>query len=91
MTGQHAAWWDEHAEGSWKGLHHLVLVEAGVHCDDDGIVHVPYRRPDGTVHREHLFAEGGRSWWSPGDGLIPLGLELLPSADLASALRSGHH
>ena len=35
-------WWDEYAEGPWKGISSLVLVEAGIHCDADGIVHVPY-------------------------------------------------
>lgn len=70
--------WKEHSERPWKGISHLVLDEAGVHCDEAGVVHVPYRNLDGSVHREHLFCEGGRSWWSPGEGLIPLGLELLP-------------
>ena len=59
----HLAW---QSERPWKGISYLVLDEAGVHCDAAGVVHVPYRNLDGSVYREHLFAAGGRSWWTPG-------------------------
>ncbi len=77
-------WWNAEAERPWKGISWLGLAEAGVQCDASGIVHVPYKTPDGTVFREHLFAADGRTWWAAGEGLIPLGLELLPPRPHAS-------
>ncbi len=64
-------WWNPHAERPWKGISWLVLDEAGVYCDHTGVVHVPYRTRDGKVHREHLFGESGRTWWTPGAGADP--------------------
>ena len=75
--------WKKHSERPWKGISYLVLDEAGVYCDAAGVVHVPYRNLDGSVHREHLFAADGRTWWTPGDGLVPLGIELLPGPETA--------
>jgi hypothetical protein len=66
----------------WKGISAAVLEQAGVH-ERDGLIVVPYRRPDGSLFRERLFAPNGRAWWEPGDGLSPYGLETLPPADQA--------
>lgn len=61
----------------WKQLDSLTLLEAGVTRREDGTVVVPYRRPDGTTVREKLFPPRGRSYWGPGLGIIPFGLEQL--------------
>ena len=69
----------------WKGLGRVTLDEAGVEFES-GLVLVPSRRPDGSVHNRHVFAEGGRCWWeTPGRELIPFGLERLPSTDVDRA------
>lgn len=61
----------------WKGLDTLTLLLAGVYQRSDGCVVVPYRLPGGAVFREKLFPPGGRSYWAPGQGLLPFGLEQL--------------
>ena len=71
-------------ERRWKGLHFLVLDEAGVSIGDDGLVRVPSRGRDGTVLREHYFRPDGRTWWSKGDGLSLFGLECIPEPEVAA-------
>ena len=71
-------------ERPWKGISFLVLDEAGVTIDDDGLTRIPYRLCDGCVFRERFVAPNGRTWWGPGTQLIPFGLETLPDADQAS-------
>jgi hypothetical protein len=61
----------------WKGIDYLVLDEAGVALADDGTATIPYRQPSGSVHRCRYVAASGRTWWGPGEGLIPFGLETL--------------
>jgi hypothetical protein len=51
---------------------------AGVTLDVRGTARIPYRNSDGTLFRERLLPARGRPWWGPGEGLIPLGLEMLP-------------
>lgn len=65
----------------WKGIPTYVLEEAGVTVDYDGLVHIPYRIPDGRLYAERVVAPNGRQWWRPGDGrpLIPYGLDRLAS------------
>ena len=31
------------------------------------------------MYRERFFAPNGRTWWGPGEGLVPFGLETIPS------------
>ena len=60
----------------WKGLDALVLLAAGVWQDARGLVHVPYRLPDGTAWREKIHRRGGGSYLGPGgEGVLPYGLE----------------
>jgi hypothetical protein len=61
----------------WKGIDAIVLAEAGVKRRPDGTVEVPYRLADGSTSRVKLFPPGGGSYWAPGEGLIPFGLERL--------------
>ena len=72
-------------EWPWKGISPDVLLAAGVRRDGD-LVKVPYRWPDGSLHRERFFARGGRTWWGPGEGLLPFGLETLPRGCAVDAL-----
>ena len=62
----------------WKGRCPLVLAEAGVEVADDGLARIPFRRPDWSVHRWRLVTSSGRRWWGLGEGVLVLGLELLP-------------
>lgn len=66
-------------ERPWKGISFLVLEDAGVVIEPDGLVRIPYRYRNGEVHRWRFFSPRGRQWWGPGDGLIPFGLETLPT------------
>ena len=77
-------WWNAEAERPWKGISWLVLDEAGVSCDATASFtsrtkHERNRSPRAPVRRKWT------TWWSPGDGLIPLGLELLPPPDRATS------
>src|SRR4051812_45526603 len=58
----------------WKNLDTLVLFEAGCYAHSDGTIRVPYRLADGSTFREKIVGTT-RSWWGPGNGLIPFGLE----------------
>jgi hypothetical protein len=71
------------ADCGWKGIDLLVLQDAGVVVEEDGLVRIPYRYRDGSVHRWRFVSSSGRRWWGPGEGLIPFGLETLPSPGLA--------
>ena len=62
----------------WKNLPALLLLEAGVWRDPHGLVHVPYRREDGSVFREKMFT-CRKSYWGPGEGIISFGLDALAS------------
>jgi DNA primase len=53
------------------------LLNAGVRWRGDGAVVVPYRRPDRTTFRCKVFPASGGSYWGPGEGLLPFGLEQL--------------
>jgi hypothetical protein len=72
----------ERIASGWKGLDARTLAEARVTVDESGLVYVPYRRVDGSQWNRRVFASSGRTWWERagiGDGMVPLGLELLPS------------
>lgn len=76
-------------ERPWKGISFLVLAEAGVE-ERDGLIIIPYRRRDGSLFRERVFAPDGRAWWGPGEGIIPFGLEALrPNAGRALLIAEG--
>ena len=66
----------------WKALPTHILAEAGVTCDPDGLVRIPYRLHDGSLYAERVAASSGRRWWRPGDGrpLIPFGIDRLETA-----------
>ena len=76
-------WWIDSAERPWKGIRHLVLVEAGVHCDAAGSFMCPIETWTALFTGSICSLQSGRTWWTPGDGLVPLGLELLPGPDPA--------
>lgn len=55
-----------------------MLLDAGV-VEEDGLVYVPYYRPDRELHNRRVFAPDGRCWWeTSGVDLLPYGLETLP-------------
>lgn len=71
----------------FKGIGALALRDAGVRrCDRRGrvtptgrYVRVPARFPSGEEHRAQLYGPDGRPCgWTPGESLIPFGLDLLP-------------
>jgi hypothetical protein len=64
----------------WKQIDSVTLLEAGGERRGDGVVCVPYRLMDGSTFRSKLFPYGGGSYWGPGEGLTPFGLERLPAA-----------
>jgi hypothetical protein len=58
----------------WKNLETVALLDAGVYKHRDGTIRIPYRLADGTTFREKIISSE-RSWWSPGKGLIPFGVD----------------
>ena len=71
-------------ERPWKGIHFLVLEEAGVEVGADGVVRVPCRGHDGSVLRTHFFGQDGRTWWGSGTGVPLFGMECIPSPEIAA-------
>jgi hypothetical protein len=74
----HAFLGPEPVEHRWKRLAPETMLAAGIYVHD-GLVHLPYRRQDGSLHRTRVVASGRDPWWLyDGEGTILYGLDRLP-------------
>ena len=65
---------------NWRGLPRFVLNEYGVTHDDDGLVRIPYRLPDGSLYAMRVVAPSGGALGGSRETaarLIPFGLDQL--------------